>query len=241
MLQAQFIGLNVLSGRRVRLVRRAPEHAAFFHECTQDTEFMDLYRLSQNRGESIAQIEKRLEQEQSILPEKLRRFEWVIERLADDEQENQIIGLIAVADYQARDKRGEFLIGIRTTAAKKAGIALEAGLLVFDFAFNQLNLHKLISFVYGYNTYSQANTLQLGLTQEGCLRQHIWHQRHGYIDLYQNGLLQDEFRANKRLAKLSVRLLKRDITLKAPDPVPLELDYLQKAQSALNQYISTQS
>lgn len=236
MLQAQLLGLNELSGTRLRLVRRAPEHAAFFYECTQDTAFMDLYRLNQSRGESEIQIKNRLAKEQALLPEQLKRFEWVIERRESQDKNNKIIGLAAVADYQSAHNRGEFLIGIKDAESKKAGIALEASLLVFDFAFNQLNLHKLMSFVYGYNAYSQANTLQLGLSQEGCLRQHFWHDRHGYVDLYQNGLLVDEFRANQRLAKLSLRLLKRNITLAPPKAMPLDLDYLQKAQQALNQF-----
>ncbi len=233
MLQAQLLGLNELSGARVRLVRRAPEHAAFFFECTQDMAFMDLYRLNQSRCESEEQIKNRLAKEQETLPENLKRYEWVIERR---NKPGEPIGLAAIADYQRPHQRGEFLIGIKDKAAQKAGIALEASLLVLDFAFNQLELRKLISFVYGYNNYSQANTLQLGLTQEGCLRQHIWHERHGYIDLYQNGLLEPEFRDNKRLARLSSRLLKRDITAKAPKPIPLSQDYLQKAQAALDKF-----
>jgi len=236
MLEAKLLGLNTLSSGRICLVRQAPEHAAFIYACTQDTEFMDLYRLNQNRNESETQIAERLVKDQDVLPENLKRFEWVIERLGKNGADNTAIGLVAIADYQAKHNRAEFLIGIKEQASKKMGLVFEAGLLVFDFAFNQLKLNKLISFVYGYNDYSQKNTLKLGLLQEGCLRQHIWHKHHGYIDLYQNGLLVSEFRESKILAKLSKRLLKRDITLKPPKLIPLDLDYLQKAQRALDQF-----
>lgn len=197
-------------GRRIRLVRRSPEYAEFILNCIQNETFMTLYRLSENRQQTVEQLRKRLSEEETALPQQLRRIEWVIVR--HDTDPPRPIGLAAIADYQASYQRGEFLIGIADSNEQKMGIGLEASLLVLDYAFNQLKLHKLISFVYGYNHASQANTLALGFTQEGFLREHLYESALGYISLYQNGLLVSEFRSNHRLSRLSRRLLTVDIT-----------------------------
>lgn len=38
-------------------------------------------------------------------------------------------------------------------------------------------------------------------------------EEHSFLDIYENGLLESDFRQNERLANLSLRLLDRDITL----------------------------
>ncbi|MCP4698992.1 MAG: GNAT family N-acetyltransferase [Gammaproteobacteria bacterium] len=233
MLSTRLAGPGLLRGRRVSLAPVAPEHAAFLYQCYQDSAFMDLYRLAQSRKETEAQITVRLEEEQKRPPQQIRRFEWVISRHAKEGGPGEPIGLASVADYQRNFRRGEFLIGIR--GAKPAGIGLEASLLVLDFAFNQQQLHKFVSFVYGHNQISQDNTLQLGFTQEGLLHDHLYYKHTGFVDLYQNALLEDDFRTNKRLARLSKRLLGWDITQKPSEPKVLPKEQLQKMERLLKQ------
>jgi len=216
MISVNLAVLAPLQGRKLRLQRRAPEHAEFIQQCRQNQAFMDLYRLTEKRSESLSALRESLAEELTLVPPQLRRFEWVIVRHLPGEAE-KLIGLAAVADYQVNHQRAEFLVGIVEPADQQPGIGLEASLLVLDFAFNQLALHKLISFVYGYNPISQENTLALGFTQEGLLREHLHLNSLGYIDLYQNGLLASDFRHNARLSKLSQRLLGYDIT-RPPTP-----------------------
>lgn len=230
MLETHLLGFQAIRGERVSLLRRAPEHAAFLRSCWENDEFMDLYRLVQNRTESTEQIAERLAKEYKKLPKDLHKFEWVIERHATEEQDAHLIGLAAVADYQTRHNRGEFLIGIAHPDEQKAGIGLEASLLVLDFAFNILKLHKFISFVYGHNPSSQANTEHLGFIREAFLREHVYYKSHGYVDMYQNGMLDSDFRNNRHLSRFSQRLLKRDITQKPPEPKQLPPAYLKHAE-----------
>lgn len=203
------VGLQALQGSHVRLVRSAPEYAEFIYTCYQDNSFMDLYRLAQNRSETKTEIEHRLQREHTMLPQELKRIEWII--LKDEGQKEIPVGLAALADQQVSHRRAEFLLGIPDPQNRTDNLGLEASLLVLDFAFNQAGLHKVTSFVYGYNHYAQKNTLHLGFKQEGVLREHI-HTENGFIDLYQNGLLRLEFTNNKKLGLLSKRLLGRDIT-----------------------------
>lgn len=203
------IGLQVLRGQRISLARAAPEYLEFIYTCYQNDAFMDLYRLAQNRAATKQDILHRLEDEQTKLPQELKRIEWVI--LKHEQAQHVPIGLAALADHQGSHRRAEFLLGIPSTLNRAGSLSLEASLLVLDFAFNQAGLHKVISFVYGYNAYAQKNTLHLGLKQEGFLAEHI-HVNNHFIDLYQNGLLRCDFQDNQKLSRLSRRLLKRDIT-----------------------------
>jgi len=199
----------MLKGKRVSLARAAPEYLEFIYACYQNNPFMDLYRLAQNRTLSKQDIQKRLDDEQTKSPQELKRIEWVILK----HKSNQLvpIGLAALADHQVSHRRAEFLLGIPDTQDRDGHLSLEASLLVLEFAFNQVGLHKVITFVYGYNSYAQKNTLHLGFTQEGFLTQHIYTQK-GFIDLYQNGLLRTDFLVDSLLSRLSLRLLNRDIT-----------------------------
>ena len=214
------------------LERSAPEHAPFLRQCYQDDGFMDLYRLAQDRRQTEEQIRERLAKEHPLLPQQLKRIEWIVHRL-NDNGDKQPVGLIALADYKHAHRRAEFLIGILPTEYRGKGIALEASLLVLDFAFNQIQLHKLIAYVYGYNQYDQESIISLGFTQEGLLREHIFYATHGYIDMYLDGLTETDFRANKRLSRLSQRLVGWDITIKPPPPEVLSEEQIAEAKETV--------
>ncbi|MEY3219016.1 MAG: hypothetical protein RIT27_373 [Pseudomonadota bacterium] len=235
-LKLQPLGLAPLLGKRLRLERRAPQHTDFIWQCRQDRRFWELYRMTDNPNETPDQIRTKLEEESQLLPHQLRWLEWVIIRI----DQNKPIGLAAVADYQPQHRRGEFLIGIVDPLEQKAGIGLEASLLVLDFSFNYLKLHKFMSFVYGYNQSSQQNTLQLGFVKEGHFREHMFIPEKGYIDLYQNGLLESDFRNNPRLAKLSRRLLNNDVTQFPTEPEILSADQLKSMEAQLKSFAIAQ-
>ncbi|MDT8407096.1 MAG: GNAT family protein [Methylococcales bacterium] len=199
------------------LVRTQPAYLDFIHAAYSDDAFMDLYRLGQSRTLSKKALKQRIEQEAQTLPQSQKRLEWVIL----ETQQTQPIGLASLADYQATHGRAELLVGIVDSAQAHRRSALEATLLVMDFAFNLAQLHKLLSFVYDYNHYAQRNTLHLGFRQEGFLVDHI-NTRKGLVSLYQNALLRREFVEHPRLARLSKRLLGRDITrIRQPTAHPL--------------------
>jgi RimJ/RimL family protein N-acetyltransferase len=203
-------GARPLTGRRVRLVRAGPGHADFFRHCYADDGFMDHYRLAQSRDESLGQIAARLADSHATIPQQRRAIEWVIERKGEGALTP--VGIASIADIQLQHRRGELLIGVPDKADRSGGVPLESTLLLFDFFFNQIRMAKLVSFVYSFNSLSQHNTLELGFVQEGFLEEHILHARLGAVSLYQNGMLERRFRENSRLARLSKRLIGRDIT-----------------------------
>lgn len=136
-----------------------------------------------------------------LRPRHTRRLDWIVCSGAEP------IGLTSLVDIDHENRRAELLVGFAQTPVP-AGAALKAALAAMQFAFDRLGVHKLVSHVYGDNPTSQANTLHLGLRQEGLLRAHL---RVGgqALDLFVNGLLVTEFRADKRLQRLLQRWTER--------------------------------
>ena len=233
------VGLEPLQGKRIFLARPTPDQAFFLRQCYENDEFMNLYRRSQNRRQTEEQIRENLEKEQKFLPQQLKRIEWIIHHLENDEAGNVIkrpIGLTALGAYQQRHGRAEFSLGIVRPEDRGGGITLEAHLLVLDFAFNILKLNKVFIYIYGYNKHAQKNAISSGFTQDGLLREHLW-TKDGFIDLYMNSLLEKEFRDNQRLSRLSQRILKRDITSKPPSPQMFSKEELAEATESLRQNV----
>lgn len=225
------VGLDPLVGRHISLVRLHVAYIDFIYATYQNDAFMALYRLAQDRTRTKAQVQESVLEEQDLLPHSLKRIEWVI--LDTRQGQRTPIGLAALADYQPGHQRAELLLGLVDPKMRHGSASLEASLLVLDFAFNQVGLHKLVSLVYGYNKNAQRNTLHLGFQQEGVLREHLF-TRDGPIDLVQNGLLLAEFRQNQLLRRWSRHLLGRDITLPPTLALsPVEDDLLAQLKQAL--------
>jgi len=225
------IGLQTLQGCRVVLERSAPEHAPFLLECYHNQEFMDLYRLAQNRDETEAQIKQRLVKEQQHLPQQLKGVEWVINHLEDGQK--QPIGLAALVDYKQSHQRAELLFGIADPKYRGTGSSLESYLLILEFAFNIIKLHKVTALIYGYNDKAQKTVEHLGFIKEGLLRDHI-NTPKGFLDMYFNGLTENDFRTSKSMQRLSKHYLKRDVTATPLLVQPLSQDYLAKAEQAIH-------
>jgi RimJ/RimL family protein N-acetyltransferase len=116
--------------------------------------------------------------------------------------------MASLTDISLRHGRAELIIGVRGAAP---GLALEASLLLLEFAFRTLRLRKLHSTVYGGNEYALRSTRHLGFELEGRLRQHVQDPRtRECLDLCLFGLLPQEFfsAGNQRLA---ARLLGRPL------------------------------
>ncbi len=224
------VGLQALQGCRVVLERTAPEHAPFLVKCYQNKDFMDLYRLAQNRDETEAQIKERLIKEQQHLPQQLKGIEWVINHLENGQK--QPIGLAALVDYKQSHQRAELLFGIADSKYRGTGSSLESYLLVLEFAFNVIKLHKVTALIYGYNEKAQKTVEHLGFVKEGLLRDHI-NTPKGFLDMYFNGLTENDFRTSKSMQRLSIHYLKRDVTTTPLLVKPLSKDYLDKAEKTI--------
>ena len=124
------------------------------------------------------------------------------------------IGLASLVDIQIAHRRAELLVGIPDQAERQRASSA-ATMLVMDLAFNHIGLHKLTTFVLANNPHSQRSNVAIGFIQEGLRRQHLCDpQTRQWVDCYENGIVADDFRRNTFIARVSKRLLGRDITVK---------------------------
>lgn len=204
-----------LRGNLVILERQGPSHSDYILECYQDERFISLYNRFLPKGLALTQLENFLGRAYRASPVKVGSTNWVIRQRND----RLPIGLASLTELNLYHRRAEFLLGLQKAEKHGTGMALEATLLIFDFAFNVLGLTKLISLVYAENEVAMKNTESLGFSRESFLRQHTLDPVTGVkIDVIGYGMLEDEFRANKRLKKLSVRRLGRDVTRRSRKP-----------------------
>lgn len=123
------------------------------------------------------------------------------------------IGLASLVDIQIAHRRAELLFGIPDQAERQRASSI-ATMLVMDLMFNQIGLHKLTTFVLANNPHSQRSNIAIGFIQEGLRRQHLCDpQTRQWLDCYENGMVVDDFRGNPFIARISKRLLGRDITV----------------------------
>lgn len=198
-----------LDGGKLYLRRYEAQDAAYISHCHQNDVFMAQYNQYIPRNQSVNALAAKLQQTHELHPCQTKSVDWIILR----RNTCQPLGIANLVDINFPHRRAEFLIGLPNPGDHARGIALEATLLILDFAFNRVKLNKLTTNVYTTNAYSQENTLALGFTQESFLREHLINPIDGkFLHVYGNGMTQSDFRSNTRIAKLSRRLLGRDIT-----------------------------
>lgn len=204
------IWLEPLDGEKLCLRRYQEEDAIYLHQCYQNSTFMTRYNHYIPHHQHLHDLATKLSHAHDMHPCQLKTVDWVILK----RKTGQHVGIANLVEIQFVHRRAEFLIGLPNPTDHASGIGLEATLLVLDFAFNQVGLNKLTTFVYGDNIPSQKNTLGLGFVQESYLHEHLVDSiSERFIDLFGNGMTLSNFRANARLSRLSRRLLGRDITL----------------------------
>lgn len=197
-----------LEGKQLILRRYQGGDAAYLHQCYRNTAFMDLYNRYIPRHQHIDDLAVTLSQAHEKHPCQLKTVDWIIFRKSTRKR----IGIANLVDIQYQHRRAEFQIGLPDPADRACGIALEATLLVLDYAFNRVGLNKITTAVYGHNTSSQKNALALGFVQESYLREHLIDKASGkFIDVFGSSITMSDFRKNIKLSKLSNRLLGRTI------------------------------
>ena len=195
------------TGKTLRIRAVEPVDAEWLAATWANQEFVALYCSNITPAPAAVLYQSLVDRQQTPVAT-LGYIEFIVERLSGER-----IGVGSLGNYAALHRRAELMIGIVDPALRHGMAALEATLLLLDLAFNNYQLNKIFTYVYGYNEYSQANTLRLGFVQEGKLRQHHWlAEEQRFVDLYINGMTSDDFRAAVQLARWSRRLLGRDIT-----------------------------
>ena len=106
------------------------------------------------------------------------------------------VGMLSLVDIDLRNRHAEparFLIGDET-AAKGVPAAVEAMKLLYELAFDELELLRVYGMVVGNNPLMLKWQKYLGMKEEGRLRRHCFNKG-GYHDAILLGLLVEEYRA----------------------------------------------
>jgi RimJ/RimL family protein N-acetyltransferase len=194
-------------GRRIFLRALEPDDADWLAKAYQNNEFARLYRANAE-VEPAERIRQTLVDRNNLGPEEIGSIEFLAVHYSMGP-----VGLVGVVDYSSLHRRAEFLVGIVDKSHRRSSLAVEATLLALDLVFNHYELHKLYTYVYGYNDYAEKNTLKVGFRQEGLLKGHHYcRYENRFVDLYVNGMTDEDFRTSATLARLSQRLIGRNIT-----------------------------
>jgi [ribosomal protein S5]-alanine N-acetyltransferase len=110
----------------------------------------------------------------------------------DDKETGEHIGNISLQGISWVDRTGEiaFLLGEKSYWGR--GVMKEAGLLVLDHGFRQLNLNRIYCGTSSENEGMQRLAIKLGMVQEGIRREGIF-KSGAYFDIIEFGILAREY------------------------------------------------
>lgn len=156
MLFGQYARLRIMDstdGEYVRALRNSPEvsrwllERCFFISDIQQREFVD--RAAKAAGQMFF--------------------------IAEDIQHNRPFGVYSLKDIDHRNQRAELGIFLEPKAAANGVVPFEAAVLVLDYAFNYLNLHKIVGEVLEENRRAIRLDEGLGMRVEGVRRKHAFY------------------------------------------------------------------
>lgn len=117
---------------------------------------------------------------------------FVIEAKSDDRNSTPI-GSCGLHDIKWKDRQATIGIAIGEKEYWNGGFGTEAVKLLVEYAFCQLNLHRISSSVYDFNARSLAMQKKIGFVIEGRRRQAIF-KNGAYADEIVLGLLKEEWK-----------------------------------------------
>lgn len=208
-----------IASSRVHLTIPEESDFSFLQQCYANEEFMGQLLPMGRKNQSAESILFALRHSEFSVAQS-KTMHWIIRKVERVDKPQVFsssnlkpIGLASLVDIQIAHRRAELLIGIPDHGDRQRA-SLITMLLILNFAFNQIGLHKLTSLVLSNNPHSQKSTEAIGFIQEGFRRHHLRDPKSRlWLDCYENGLVEDSFRENPVIARLSKRFLGRDITL----------------------------
>ena len=107
--------------------------------------------------------------------------------------EGEFLGSANVKNINWVHRHGDYGLYIVPAERRNPLVAVEAAVLVLDYAFDALNLHKVFGNIMACNSRSLAFNEGLGFEREGVLKEHAWHEG-AWVDLVQVALFAGPYR-----------------------------------------------
>ncbi len=209
-----------ISSRGIHLVTPDEHDFSYLQQCYADEAFMQQLLPMGRKKQSAEAIQHALRKSEFSVAH-YRSMHRIIKKEVHSDPKKpssqynlKPIGLASLVDIQIAHRRAELLIGIPDQGERQRATTVVM-MLIMDLVFNEIGLHKLTSLVLANNPHSQRSTVAIGFTQEGLRRQHLCDpQTRQWLDCYENGIVADDFRHNSVIARVSKRVVGRDITAK---------------------------
>ncbi|WNS41953.1 GNAT family protein [Paenibacillus sp. MMS20-IR301] len=109
-------------------------------------------------------------------------------------ENDEVIGDIAIQDIDPDNRSANLRIAIGEERYQGQGYGREALLLMLDYGFGILNLHRIELEVYSYNARAAHVYESVGFVREGVRRDTLFYN-HEYHDVIMMGMLESEYRA----------------------------------------------
>jgi RimJ/RimL family protein N-acetyltransferase len=175
---------KLLHGSRIRLTALTSDDLPTIARWYEDAEFMRLYDARPAQPKSKAELEQWMED--------LQKDKNAVVFAIRPANSEGLIGTIELDGILWAHGVCGLSIAIGDRAHWGQGFGYEATRLALDFAFNELNLHRVTSTVFSYNARSIALFEKLGFQREGVYREFL--QRDGKRhDMLLYGLLAREW------------------------------------------------
>lgn len=108
-------------------------------------------------------------------------------------ENDQVIGDVQIGDIDRNNRNAYIRIAIDSSKFQGKGYGSEAMLLMLDYGFGILNLHRIELNVFAFNARAIHTYEKLGFQREGVQRQALYYN-HAYHDSILMSMLADEYR-----------------------------------------------
>ncbi len=179
---------NLLRGERVRLTAVILADIPVMSKWWADADFLRLYDSVPAYPQTEAQLTKRIEDGQKGE----MTFLFGMRPLANDE----LIGLLELDGIMWTHGTTFISIAIGAADNRGKGYGRDALQLGLDYAFRELNLHRVCLTVFNYNEGAVRLYESLGFVREGVYREHLQRDGRRY-DMLLYGLLRREWESRK--------------------------------------------
>lgn len=109
------------------------------------------------------------------------------------QEDDSLIGDIAIQGIDPLNRNASIRIAINQDAQQGKGYGTEALLLMLDYGFGVLNLHRIELNVFSYNERAMHVYEKIGFVKEGVQRDALYYE-HRYYDSILMSILEDEYR-----------------------------------------------
>ncbi|WP_251859954.1 GNAT family protein [Clostridium sp. Marseille-Q2269] len=174
----------LLNGKELKLTAIEKEDIETIASWYRDVNFLRYYDM-------VSAFPKNKEQVENIIKDAYKTqcgYIFAIRNIKDD----KIIGVTGLEDILWNNGTAIFYIGFGAEEARGKGYGSQVMELILDFAFKELNLHRIHLTVLEYNHRAIRLYEKMGFKREGVYREFI-HRDGKRYDLYMYGILRREW------------------------------------------------